>query len=98
MPEGQRTPSSVCGGFLRWAQDNNVLSSVGKAISLHSLRHTYASCCIHFGMDVKNLAAVLGHAKADITLNVYASDDEQVKQAAIKSVAAALAEEEAGDL
>lgn len=43
-----------------------------EGITIHSLRHTYASIAIASGADVKTLQHQLGHASATITLNVYA--------------------------
>ena len=37
----------------------------------HLLRHTYATRCISSGMDVKTVQYLLGHARADMTLEVY---------------------------
>lgn len=42
-------------------------------LTIHSLRHTYASLSIAAGADVKTVQNALGHADASITLNVYAS-------------------------
>lgn len=39
---------------------------------IHSLRHTFASLAIKSGADVKTLQAVLGHASAAETLDIYA--------------------------
>lgn len=41
-------------------------------VTIHSLRHTFASWAIAAGCDVKTLQAQLGHASAAITLDVYA--------------------------
>ena len=38
---------------------------------LHALRHTLASLMISAGVDVRAVSAVLGHANASITMNVY---------------------------
>ena len=37
----------------------------------HLLRHTYATRCVASGMDVKTVQYLLGHANANMTLNVY---------------------------
>lgn len=42
-------------------------------LTIHSLRHTFASLSIAAGADVKTVQNALGHADASITLNVYAS-------------------------
>lgn len=41
-------------------------------LTIHSLRHTYASLAIKASADVKTLQAVMGHASAAETLDTYA--------------------------
>lgn len=41
-------------------------------ISLHILRHTFCTNMMNAGMNIKSLQYIMGHASADITLNVYA--------------------------
>ena len=38
----------------------------------HYLRHCHASLLVHLGVDIKSAQRRLGHAAADMTLNVYA--------------------------
>lgn len=40
-------------------------------ITMHGLRHTYASMLIKEGIPVSEVSAQLGHASVDITLRVY---------------------------
>lgn len=57
-------PAAVAAGFV---------DSKGKAaVSPHDLRHSAASMMIHLGANVKAVQAQLGHARASITLDVYA--------------------------
>ena len=42
-----------------------------KHVTLHSLRHSYASMMLAYGASVKALQNALGHASATMTLNVY---------------------------
>jgi len=48
------------------------------SISPHDLRHTAASLAISAGANVKAVQRMLGHAKASMTLDVYADlfDDD----------------------
>lgn len=40
-------------------------------INFHSLRHTFATNCINFGIDYKTVSELLGHSDISITLNLY---------------------------
>jgi integrase/recombinase XerD len=43
-----------------------------EGITIHSLRHTYASIAIANGADLKTLQQQLGHGSATVTLDTYA--------------------------
>ena len=51
-------------------------------ISMHSLRHTFATRCIEAGMKPKTLQTILGHSTLDMTMNkyVHTTDDEKFKE------------------
>lgn len=60
-------PSNARKEFLR------ALEAAGlKHVTMHSLRHTYASLMIACGASIKALQRALGHASATMTLNTYA--------------------------
>ena len=46
-------------------------NSIKGRVSLHSLRHTFATRCIEAGMQPKVLQHILGHSDIKITLNTY---------------------------
>ncbi len=41
------------------------------SVRFHSLRHCMASAAIDAGFDVKTLAEILGHARIELTMNLY---------------------------
>lgn len=45
----------------------------GRGVTIHSLRHTYASIAIVNGADVKSVQKQLGHVSATVTLDTYAA-------------------------
>ena len=56
-----------------WARAVRNAGMEGEGVTIHSLRHTYASLAIAAGADVKTLQKQLGHATATITLDTYAA-------------------------
>lgn len=60
-----------------------------KEYNFHALRHTFATNCIDYDMDVKSLSEILGHANIQITLNKYVHptmDTKRRQLAALDSV------------
>lgn len=51
-------------------------------LSIHKLRHTFATRCIESGMKPKTLQRILGHSDVTITLNYYVhvGDDEMARE------------------
>ncbi len=51
-------------------------------ISMHTLRHTFATRCIESGMKPKTLQKILGHASLAMTMDLYVhvTDDEKEKE------------------
>lgn len=59
-------------------------------ISMHTLRHTFATRCIEAGMQPKTLQTVLGHSSIDMSMNVYVHVMEDTKIREMESVQSAL--------
>ena len=83
--------------FGKFAKENKITGVLGQPIAMHGLRHTFATDAVKHGMDIKSLAAILGHAKADMTPNTYASDDADAKVLAMKKMAEAYERKEEED-
>lgn len=60
-------PTSISTWFRRWIQSTDL-----PYISIHSLRHTYASLQISDGVPLIVVSRQLGHAKSSTTANIYA--------------------------
>lgn len=80
----QRNPRLLCTSFLKWSRRHGVWGATGKPISMHGLRHTFATLGVQSGMDIKSLSSILGHSSAAMTLDIYASADEQAKRLAME--------------
>lgn len=76
---GAVSPVSLSAMFKRSAR------AAGLSLTLHSMRHIYATNLIRAGVDVKAAQTALGHASASTTLNIYATagDDweDEIKKA-----------------
>lgn len=83
--------------FKKWSSRNKLDSVLGKPITFHGLRHTFATLGVKSKMDIKSLASILGHKDAAMTLNIYASDDEQAKQINIQNLGNLFAEKQDSD-
>lgn len=64
--------------------DNAIKAVAKKAgmepLSMHTLRHTFATRCIEAGMNPKTLQKILGHSDLSITMNLYVhATDETIK-------------------
>ncbi len=58
-----------------------------RQISMHILRHTFATRCIEGGMSPKTLQMLLGHSNFNITMNRYVHVSEALKSLEICKVA-----------
>jgi integrase len=70
-----------------------LVGTQGRRITVHDLRHSFATRAITAGADVKAVAAVLGHTNATVTINIYADSTEQSKLNAVTRAGNALAGE-----
>ena len=64
---------TIDGGIIR---PRNLTKAWSRAVldkTFHALRHTHASMLINAGIDILTVSRRLGHSKAAITLDVYAT-------------------------
>jgi len=54
-------------------------------LTMHMLRHTFATRCIETGMNPKTLQAILGHSDISMTMNLYVHSMEDYKTEEIKA-------------
>lgn len=85
-------PRIVSANFSRYCRVHHVNGICGKHISMHSLRHTFATNAIASGMDVLTLSRILGHEKPSTTLNIYADAMPDVIQNSASRLAVYLEE------
>ena len=55
-------------------------------LRFHDLRHTHATCLLHAGVNVKDVATRLGHSSPAMTLNVYAHLLPGSQEAAVRAL------------
>ena len=52
--------------------------------NFHILRHSFATRCIEYGMDIKSLSEILGHADVQTTLRMYVHPSMESKRGALE--------------
>jgi len=90
------SPSLIGRGWKELSGSFGLTGTQGRQVTFHDLRHSYATLAIASGADIKAVAAVLGHANAAITLNVYADSYEEGKRRAGELIEQAISEQ--GDM
>lgn len=75
-----RNPTRLGKAWQSLAETFNLIGTQGRIVTLHDLRHTYATVAVASNSDVKSVSGNLGHANTAITLDIYAGDDEQAKR------------------
>lgn len=85
------------GSFLKPPRVNDAWRSLTKALKLHGvlnkntvtfhdLRHSFATYAVSNGIDPRTLASLMGHSKASMTLDRYASADPKATASAMKAL------------
>ena len=55
-------------------------------VTVHGLRHTFASVLIANGTDARTTASLLGHKSPSLVMNVYANPQDEAKARAVKKL------------
>ena len=55
-------------------------------LSFHSLRHTFATCCIEKGADYKCVSELLGHSSISTTMNMYVHPLMETKRKCVELI------------
>ncbi|CAH1856138.1 tyrosine-type recombinase/integrase [Convivina praedatoris] len=61
----------------KWLHAVSAKYQVANGLSMHKLRHTWATLALDRGATIKQVQTYLGHADASITLNVYSDITKQ---------------------
>ncbi|MEE0845227.1 MAG: tyrosine-type recombinase/integrase [Eggerthellaceae bacterium] len=80
---GIKKPTLLCTSFQKWTTRHQIIGSLGKPVTMHGLRHTFATVGVESGMDIKSLSSILGHSSTAMTLDIYASADEHAKKSSM---------------
>ena len=78
-------PANVSKAFARHVREAGL-----PALSLHGLRHTWATLGLEAGVDTVYISELLGHSSPTITMNVYQHVREDRLVAAMEQVGAAI--------
>lgn len=72
--------------FRAWAARFVKRAGVGRVLKFHAIRHTFATSLIEAGVDVKSVAAILGHRDIATTMNIYMHPSDEAKARAVNRV------------
>lgn len=89
-PKAYEDPHQVWHGWKTVASSLGLRGTMGKTPTFHDLRHTYATMAIAEGADIKSVQTILGHAKAQTTLDIYADTTSEAMRKTADLTAGAL--------
>ena len=88
----EKYPINISGRLFPYKSTNSISSSlittyksVGYEVSIHDLRHTYASMLVASGLDFKTIAELMGHSVEE-TINTYSHFTKDMMVKATKVV------------
>ena len=84
-----KNPETLGKEWRGFAEAFDLVGTKGRLCTFHDTRHTFATVAVAEGIDIKSIASYMGHSNANMTLNIYADDDENAKRAAAETMGAA---------
>lgn len=70
---------------LAYSTLKRILKKAGlPSIRFHDLRHTFATMAIENGIDIKTVAALLGHNTVATSINTYTHTTDEMRRAAAR--------------
>lgn len=89
-----KDPTLLTTNFIRICRNNGIYGIEGKPLSMHGLRHTFATIGVQAKtIDIKSLAAILGHSNVAMTLNTYAGvGDDAMRAEGMRGICEAMRE------
>lgn len=89
-------PSTLSTAWSTLSHANGWKGEKGLTLTLHDLRHTFATRLVASGADVKSTPRIMGHSTPSTTLKVYVSEDDGAKRKAMEGVERTLGGRDAG--
>lgn len=84
---------SISVHFKRLVDKYNLVDAFGAHLTLHALRHNFASLAVASNIDIKTIQTMLGHGSASMTLDVYATLDSNAMAAGAELLGQAFGEQ-----
>ena len=88
LPLKKRPQDRVFGDLKSYQVDKGIrkyMEETGLGVTLHGLRHGFASILYKNNVDIKTAAYVLGHAQSSTTLEIYTHLMEQDKLRSVRN-------------
>ena len=89
-PKAYEDPHQVWHGWKSIASSLGPRGTMGKTPTFHDLRHTYTTMAIAEESNIKSVQTIMGHAKAQTTLDIYADTTSEAMRKTANLTAVAL--------
>lgn len=89
-PKAYEDPHQVWHGWKSIASSLGPRGTMGKTPTFHDLRHTYTTMAIAEESNIKSVQTIMGHAKAQTTLDIYADTTNEAMRKTANLTAVAL--------